>query len=149
MVYHFLNIRGFLWNCIKQGIKFHLGTDIMIRHSVIDVLQVYLILLFTFQPDLEEIVRVGPCVCKCKGTGNYITEAELALKIHLQKTKIKLQRTNLTTYTRKLTSATDTRASAQGLGYMGALVIATVVFILVSFDVLNYLQSRSYISRTK
>lgn len=140
---------GFLQNCIKRVQKCKLGTDIIIRDSGIDVLQGYLILLFTLQPDLEEIVSVGPCVCKCKGTGNYISEAELALKIHLQKTKITLQRTNLTAYTRKLTSATDTRTSAQGLGYLGALVIATVVCILVSFDVLKYLQSRSSISRTK
>lgn len=103
----------------------------------------------TSQPDVEEIVSVGACVCKCKGTGNYITESELALKIHLQKTKITLQKTNLTAYIRKLTSATDTRTSAQGLGYLGALVIAIVVCILVLFDVLNCLQSKSFVSRTK
>lgn len=103
----------------------------------------------TSQPDVEEIVSVGPCVCKCKGTGNHITEAELALKIHIQKTKITLQKTNLTAYIRKLTSATDTRTSAQGLGYLGALVIAIVVCILILFDVLNCLQSKSSISRTK
>lgn len=134
---------------VSSGCKKLTSSDLFIRHSVICVIQVYLIPLFLLQPDVEEIVSVGPCVCKCKGTGNYITEAELALKIHIQKTKISLQKTNLTAYIRKLTSAKDTRTSAQGLGYLGVLVIAIVVCILILFDVLNCLQSKSSISRTK
>lgn len=147
MVYHLVNMD--FDEIVSSGCKKPTSSDLFIRHSVIGVIQVYFIPLFLLQTDVEEIVSVGPCVCKCKGTGNYITEAELALKIHLQKTKITLQKTNLTAYIRKLTSATDSRTSAQGLGYLGALVIAIVVCILILFDVLNCLQSKSSISRTK
>lgn len=147
MVYHLVNMD--FDEIVSSGCKKPTSSDLFIRYSVIGVIQVYFIPLFLLQPDVEEIVSVGPCVCKCKGTGNHITEAELALKIHIQKTKITLQKTNLTAYIRKLTSATDTRTSAQGLGYLGALVIAIVVCIFILFDVLNCLQSKSSISRTK
>lgn len=78
------------------------------------------------------------CQCPCKRleSQNFITNHQiLKKKIEQTKKDLEVKKTELSSIIRKMTSATDKRKSAQGIGMaLGVGVITTLVSLIICSD---------------
>jgi hypothetical protein len=73
--------------------------------------------------------------CKCVKQYKHYTTESIKQSLHEIKKKLLVHRKNLSSYTRRLQSAYDTRRSAADMGYVGIVVIVCFVLWIISTDI--------------
>ncbi|XP_062610945.1 uncharacterized protein LOC134272791 [Saccostrea cucullata] len=86
----------------------------------------------------------SPCTCTCMETNDTLMRS-----IEERRTSLRLNKTELSSTKRKLSSAEDQRVSAKRLGYVGILVITISVGLFVFIDFLNLITLKKRIKCLK
>ena len=102
----------------------------MIVHLLFDN---YYFCLFT--GSISSSSTSSTCYCPCNSNSvQNLTSEQITEKLQELKEELTVDKKDLSSWKRKLVSADDHRASAQSIGYVGAVILGAVVLFFVVLD---------------